>query len=708
MGMINIRNGKEKYKPLRILLDSGTSATIVNGTYTKKLRTRTDTKTKWKTKAGTFYTDATCKVQLVLPEFDEQKLIEYKVHVDNITNSTTSRYDMIIGTDLMEELGITLDFKNRIMTWEGATAPMKTRNWSMDKSKLDYIYESNAIEDLTICMDKILDSDYHKANINKVTADAQYLTPEQQKQLNFLLKRYEYLFDGRLGRWDPNVNLPVDFELKDDAKPYHAKPYPIPQSLEAATRKEVERLCSIGVLRKVNRSKWAALTFIRPKKNGRVRFLSDFRELNKRIKRKPFPLPKIQDLLQKLEGFTYATSLDLNMGYYHIQLTPNARRLCTIVMPWGKYEYLRLPMGVANSPDIFQEHMSELMAGLEFVRVYIDDILCITKGDYDDHLRKLEQVFMQIEKANLRVNAEKSFFAKDQVEYLGFLITRQGIRPLARKVDAIHNIQPPKTRKELRRFIGVVNYYRDMWPRRSDILAPLSKLVSDKVPWKWTDREQKAFELMKKVISKEVLLSYPDFSKPFVIHTDASHQQLGAVITQNNRPIAFYSRKLNSAQTNYTTTERELLSIVETLKEFKNILFGQKIIIYTDHQNLTYAKFNTERVIRWRLIIEEFHPDIRYIKGSHNLVADALSRMSITNQSFDLNYTTYAEAFDIDDLPKDAFPLKYSTIDTYQQQDPHILKSLQRGRYTTDSFSGGKKTYTLVVYKEKIVIPQHL
>ena len=125
---------------------------------------------------------------------------------------------------------------------------------------------------------------------------------------------------------------------------------------------EVERLIKEGVLRKINRSEWAAPTFIIPKKDGTVRFISDFRELNKRIKRKPFPIPKIQEMLLKLEGFQYGTSLDLNMGYYHIELTPNSKRLCTIVLPWGKYEYQRLPMGLCNSPDKFQEKMSSLMA----------------------------------------------------------------------------------------------------------------------------------------------------------------------------------------------------------------------------------------------------------------------------------------------------------------------------------------------------------
>jgi hypothetical protein len=156
-------------------------------------------------------------------------------------------------------------------------------------------------------------------------------------------------------------------------------------------------------------------------------------------------------------------------------------------------------------------------------------------------------------------------------------------------------------------------------------LAPLTALSSKTVKWQWTDVEQNAFDEMKKIISRETLLTYLNFHLPFEIHTDASHTQLGSVISQDKRPIAFYSRKLNPAQTRYTTTERELLSIVEILKEFRNILLGQQITIYTDHQNLTYTNFNTERVMRWRLNIEEFGPTFAYIKGSNNVVADALS-----------------------------------------------------------------------------------
>jgi hypothetical protein len=205
----------------------------------------------------------------------------------------------------------------------------------------------------------------------------------------------------------------------------------------------------LGVLKKVNRSEWAAPTFIIPKKDGTVRFISDFRELNKRIKRKPFPIPKIQDLLLKLEGFQYATSLDLNMGYYHIELSPDSKWLCTIILLWGKYEYQKLPKGLSNSPDIFQEKMSSLMGDLEYVRMYIDDLLITTKSDWQDHLHHLDIVFHRLKAAGLKINAKKSFFGRDELEYLGYWITRAGIQPISKKVEAIKNIASPKTKWEL-------------------------------------------------------------------------------------------------------------------------------------------------------------------------------------------------------------------------------------------------------------------
>ncbi len=151
----------------------------------------------------------------------------------------------------------------------------------------------------------------------------------------------------------------------------------------------------------------------------------------------------------KLESFQYATSLDLNMGYYHIELSPESKQLCTIILPWGKYEYQRLPMGLSNSPDIFQEKMSDLFGDLEYIRAYIDDLICTTSSTWDDHLEKLETVFYRLQKAGLKVNARKSFFGHSKLEYLGYWITQDGIQPISKKIEAIKNIATPTNKQQL-------------------------------------------------------------------------------------------------------------------------------------------------------------------------------------------------------------------------------------------------------------------
>ena len=630
------------------------------------------------------------------------------MHVGTLENV---HYDMIIGNDLLESLKIDIKYSTSTIEWDGAEIPMKSRDATIEDSY--YINDTPSLVEAAERIKQILDAKYEPANLEEITANCTHLTDEQREDLFILLKKYESLFDGTLGTWKGED---YDIELRSDAIPYHARAFPIPHIHEQTLRHEVDRLCKIGVLKKVNRSEWAAPTFIIPKKDGSVRFISDFRELNKRIKRKPYPIPKIQDLLLKLEGFQYATSLDLNMGYYHIELSPDSKRLCTIVLPWGKYEYQKLPMGLCNSPDIFQEKMSTLLGDLEYVRTYIDDLLITTKSDWQDHLRHLDIVFHRLREAGLKINAKKSFFGKDELEYLGYWISRKGIQPISKKVEAIKNLVSPKTKRELRRFIGIVNYYRDMWIRRSDILAPLSKLTSKTVKWQWTEVEQKAFETIKCIIARETLLVYPDFNKPFIIHTDASHLQLGAVISQDNKPIAFYSRKLNPAQMRYTTTERELLSIVETLKEFRNILLGQRIKVYTDHKNLTYTNFNTERVMRWQLIIEEYSPELIYLKGQTNIVADALSRLElatpeISNEDMhDMQYLADNFGLEDDDLPEDVYPLQYKLIAKHQNQQKELFIKLnkQQDGYHLKSFCGGGKKRNLICRNEKIIIPKTL
>jgi hypothetical protein len=297
------------------------------------------------------------------------------------------------------------------------------------------------------------------------------------------------------------------------------------------------------------------------------------------------------------------------MGYYNICLDPNAATLCTLMLPWGKYKYLRLPMGIENSPNMFQQKISDLMEGREdFICAYLDDILIITKGSYKDHLQKVAEVLKRLQVAGLQVNLPKSKIAvQPRTRVLMILANTTGYT--SNKVESIKNLLAPKTVKQVRSFLGMVNYYKDMWRHGSHLLAPQTDLTSNKDgtvgkqrgPIKWEKVHQEAFDKIKQAITNDVILSFPDFDKPFEIHTDASDFQLGAVIMQERRPVAFYSRKLNPAQRNYTTGKREMLSIVETLRAYMNILLGHEIILYMDHQNLVNDRTRHESapIQRW-------------------------------------------------------------------------------------------------------------
>ncbi len=241
-------------------------------------------------------------------------------------------------------------------------------------------------------------------------------------------------------------------------KPYHGRPYPILHKHTAILMKEIKQLCNIGVLEWQPSSPWAPPTFLIPKKDSTVCTISDFRELNKRIVQKPYPLPKISMILQELEGFTHATALDLNMGYYTIRLDPTASKMCTIIFPWGKYSHKRLPMGFGGSANIFQAQIMDLMASLKFVQAHMDNLLIIMRGILDKHLQKIETVLTRLCDAGLKVNAAKSLLCAHEIEYLSYILTREGIKPQSKKVQAILVLNLPDNVKELRHFLGMVQY----------------------------------------------------------------------------------------------------------------------------------------------------------------------------------------------------------------------------------------------------------
>ncbi|OWZ01889.1 Pol Polyprotein [Phytophthora megakarya] len=294
-----------------------------------------------------------------------------------------------------------------------------------------------------------------------------------------------------------------------------------------------------------------------------------------KIKAKPFyPLPVIGNLLRQFRKSKYVSSLDIPLSYYACILAEISHRVTAIEFPWGRFVFGCLPMGVKTAPDEFQSIMNVML------------------GDLDG----------RFEGFGLTNHLRTSKLCTSSIIYLGYWISSTGIQPLHNKVEAIPKVASLRTRRELRRFISMVNYYRDTWPRRAAILSPLSTLMSPSVPFRWSDEHEAAFTRMKIAVMRTVELAFPGYSKPFHVHTDTSGYQLGVVISQSGRPLEFWSQKCNDGQ-KYPAYKFELLSIKLVLQEFRTVLFGDEIEI------------------------EEFGPKLHYVKGENNVVADILSRL---------------------------------------------------------------------------------
>ena len=679
-----IRNRKtQRDETFRMLLDSGTSGCLGTLAAAKRAGLHIHTAEKplrHNTAAGVFTTTSKAKIKShKLLELNSRRTLGPRTVT--ITSGKLGDYDFIFGRKYMRAHGINLLFSEAVIEWDGMRKPMRPKNhWSSPEAIKELVMQVNdpfgQEENYAV---SIMDSKYEKQDLKQVAMNQIHLSMKQREALSDVLNKFPSLFEGKLGHW-PDSKVTV--ELKENAVPFHCKrAYPIPHIHVPTLKKEVDRLVKADVIELVDgmhAGPWCAPSFIVPKKDGRVRFITDYRKLNKWIKRKPWPMPHINDMLNDIGQFSYVTALDLSMGFYHFELSEELKQLTTFMLPWGLYRYKRLPMGLCVSPDLFQEHMVKLFADMPFIKVFIDDLLIFSNGTYEDHLDKVKQVLERLQSKNLAVNALKSFWAVKEVDYLGFKLTTQGVLPQPRKVKAIKQLATPKNKKELRRFIGMVNYYRHMWKRRSHLLAPLARMSGKNIPFKWTQECNTAFEEIKKKVNKEVMLSFPDYTKRFELYTDASDKQLGAVLMQGEKVLAFFSKKLNNAQQKYGVGEKEMLSVVEALKDFYTMIHGYPIDVFIDHKNWTHDRIiRNARVMHWRLTLEDEDITWHYIQGEKNVVADTLSRHPMSdwvNVEKENDVFLLEEAFEHTTWREMPQPLTMAEIGIKQKKDPYVKK----------------------------------
>lgn len=416
--------------------------------------------------------------------------------------------------------------------------------------------------------------------------------------------------------------------------PVRQPPYPVRGEKLDVLNKEVQFMLDNGIIEPCS-SPWGSPCILVPKSTGGYRLCTDFRRVNQVSKGDNFPIPRLTDLIDNVGHATYVTRMDLMKGFYQVGMTERAKEISAMVVPSGQYRYLRMPFGLSGSPTSFQRIMTDVIRGLNHTDVYIDDI-CVYDTDWTEHMANLRALFDRLREANLTLNLDKCAFGHAKVQYLGHEVGSGEVKPLAAHVKAILDMPSPTTRKDLRRFLGSVSFYRRFCENLSEVETPLTNLCSNKVRFNWTAECEKAFQEVKMLIATSPVLTPPDFTKPFVLSTDASGHAVGSVLWQRygqvKRPVAYFSKKMNRHQRNYSTVEQELLALILSLNHFAYYLTGSpgEIEVETDHNPLTFlatAKNKNHRLLRWSLQLANYPIRISHIAGKQNIVPDMLSRI---------------------------------------------------------------------------------
>ncbi|CAI7802842.1 unnamed protein product [Closterium sp. NIES-53] len=398
-------------------------------------------------------------------------------------------------------------------------------------------------------------------------------------------------------------------------------------------KKQIEYLLDRQLIRP-STSPYGTPVLFTPKPDGSLRMCINYRALNKQTVKNKYPIPRIDDLLDQLRGATVFSKLDLRSGYWQIKMADNSIHKTAFRTRYGSYEYLVMPFGLCNAPATFQAEMNHIIRPLldECVVVYLDDILIYSKN-MKEHVEHLRKVFEILRKNKFYVKLSKSDFSLKKVQFLGHMVSAEGVHVDPRKIEAVKKWEVPENMKELQQFLGFTNYYKRFVPQYAKIAAPLTDLLKKDTPFKWDTPHQQAIEQLQTALTTAPVLILPDPEKDYVVEADASDQAVGAVLMQDHgnglQPIAYLSKKLHGAELNYPIHDKEALAIVVAFKAWRCYLEGAKTTVYTDHCSLKYLKSQptlSRRQVRWVDFLEtHFHYDIIYKPGLHNK-ADALSR----------------------------------------------------------------------------------
>ena len=458
-----------------------------------------------------------------------------------------------------------------------------------------------------------------------------HLSESQRQDLEKLLLEFKHLFPDVPTRTD-QIYHDVDV---GNAEPVKQHPYRLNPSKQKYLKEEIKYLLENDFIEPSN-SSWSSPCILVPKPDGSYRMCTDYRKVNCVTKTDTFPIPRMDDCIDKVGKARYVTKFDLLKGFWQVPLTDRAKEISAFVTPDGLFQYKVMPFGMKNSPASFQRLINKVIADLEGCEAYIDDVI-IYSDTWEEHLRIIREFFKRLSRAMLTINLSKSEFGQAQVTYLGHVVGQGEVKPVSAKVEAIAKFPQPESKKQLMRFLGMAGYYRRFCPNFAAVAEPLTQLLSKRVKFIWSERCDKAFEELKAMLQSAPVLAAPDFRSPFKLAVDASDVAAGAVLLQEDdegveHPVCYFSKKFNKSQRNYSTIEKECLALVLALQQFEVYVSssGLPIVVYSDHNPLVFIqkmKNKNQRLLRWSLMLQEYVLEIRHIKGKDNVIADCLSRV---------------------------------------------------------------------------------
>ena len=388
-------------------------------------------------------------------------------------------------------------------------------------------------------------------------------------------------------------------------------------------------------------SPWCSPVVLVQKKDGTTRFCVDYRRLKDVTRKDSFPLPRVDSTLDALDGSQWFSTLDLKSGYWQVDLEESAKEKTAFSYGKGLWQFNVMPFGLCNAPATFERLMEFVLVHMpwETCLVYLDDIIVLGKS-FDEHLDNLTQVFERLRNSNLKLSTTKCCLCQTQVTYLGYVVTRNGIEPDPKKIEAVRSWPVPLNVQELRSFLGLCSYYRRFVRDFAKMAKPLHSLTQKNASFKWTEECQEAFAKLKEHLSQSPVLIDPDSSSEFILDTDASHLAIGAVLSQmvdrKEHPVAYFSRTLNQPEQQYCVTRKELLAVVQSIKHFHPYLYGRHFLVRTDHASLQWLlnfKALEGQLAKWMQKLGEYDFEVKHRKGAEHGNADALSRWPCFSES---------------------------------------------------------------------------